>query len=52
MRSHVAERILNEMEKDPWRVKLKRWWRLKCWVWLCLSRKYWDKNFSGYIFKK
>ena len=48
----TVQRILDEMENDPWYVKLMRWWRLKVWVWTCLTRKYWDKEFEGYIFKK
>lgn len=46
------QKLLDEMEKDPWYVKLKRWWRLKIWTWTCLTRKYWDKSYSGYIFKR
>ena len=52
MRSKTVQRLMDEMEKDPWHVKLKRWWRLKVWVYTCLTRKYWDKTFDGYIFKK
>ncbi len=51
-RSPVVDRLLKEMENDPWHVKLKRWWNLKVWTYTCLTRKYWDKSFSGYIFKK
>lgn len=40
------------MELDPWYIKLKRKIRFKIYCWICLSRKYWDKSFSGYIFKK
>ena len=43
---------MDMMKKDPWHVKLKRWLCLKVWVWACLTRKYWDKEFEGYIFKK
>ncbi len=32
--------------------KCGRWWRLKIWTYTCLTRKYWDKSFEGYIFKK
>ena len=52
MRSKVLQDILNKMENDPWHVKLRRWWRLKIWTYTCLTRKYWDKSFEGYIFKK
>lgn len=52
MRSKVIQQLMDEMDKDPWHVKLKRWLRLKMWIYKCLTRKYWDKNHSGYIFKK
>lgn len=48
----IIKEILEEMENDPWYVKLARWYRLQKWVLICKSRKYWDKSFSGYIFKK
>jgi hypothetical protein len=51
-RSPVLDRIIRQMEQDPWHVKLRRWWRLKVWVWMCLTRKYWDKEYQHYIFKK
>lgn len=52
MRSPVVDRLMREMEQDPWHVKLKRWWRVQVWVCICLTRKYWDKNYQHYIFKK
>lgn len=52
VRSKVVDRILKEMENDPWYIKLTRWYRLQRWVLICKSRKYWDKSYSGYIFKK
>ena len=52
MRSKVLQRLIDEMEKDPWYVKLRRWWRVKIWVYKCRTRKYWDKTYQGYIFKK
>jgi hypothetical protein len=52
MRSETLQRILDEMEKDLWHVKLKRWWRLKVWTYTCLTRKYWDKSYQHYVFKK
>jgi hypothetical protein len=51
-RSPVLDRIMRQMEQDPWHVKLKRWWHIKLWVWMCLTRKYWDKEYQHYIFKK
>ena len=44
--------MLEEMDKWPWHKKLISNIRLKIWVWTCLSRKYWDKTYSGYIFRK
>ena len=52
MRSKVFQRIMDEMDKDPWYIKLRRWWRVEVWTWKCLTRKYWDKSYQGYIFKK
>lgn len=51
MRSEILERLLKEMDKDPWYIKLKRNIRVQIWVWVCMSRKYWDKSFEGYIWK-
>ena len=50
-KSPVVRRIMADMNNDPWYTKMKRWFRLKVWVYTCLTRKYWDKSFSGYIFK-
>ena len=36
MRSKITQRILEDMEKDPWYVKLRRWIRLQLWVYKCL----------------
>ena len=51
-RSPTVQRLFDKMENDPWWVKLKRWWRVEWWVLTCLTRKYWDKTFEDYIFKK
>ena len=52
MKRDFLQEVLDEMEKDPWYVKLKRHIKLKIWVYLCKTRKYWDKDFSGYLFRK
>jgi len=52
MRSKTIQRIMDEMDKDTWYIKLKRWIRLQTWVYICLTRKYWDKKYEHYIFKK
>lgn len=52
MRSPVLDKILKDMEKDPWHVKLKRWWRVQVWVWVCKTRFIWDLNYQHNIFKK
>ena len=41
MRSKVVQELLDDMEKDPWYIKLKRWFS-----------KYWDKTYEYWIFKK
>jgi hypothetical protein len=51
-RSPTLQRILDKMENDPWYVKLKRWIRVQLWTYACLTRKYWDKTYQNYIFKK
>lgn len=50
--SKTIQRLLDEMANDPWHVKLRRWWNLKVWTYKCLTRKYWDKEYQHYIFKK
>lgn len=52
MGSKRYREILDKMDRDSWYVKLKRkiWFKLYCWR--CLSRKFWDNSYSGYIFKK
>lgn len=50
-RSKTVQRILDDMEKDPWYIKLKRWYRVEKWVLICRTRKYWDKDYQHYIFK-
>lgn len=52
MRSKVFQRILDKWEKRPWYKKLHTWIVVEYWTRKCLTRKYWDKSFSGYIFKK
>lgn len=46
MRSKFLQEILDEMEKDPWYVKFKRWFRLKLWVITCKLRYHWNKIFK------
>jgi hypothetical protein len=40
MRNKIVQELIDEMDKDPWYIKLKRWWSLKVWVYKCLTRKY------------
>lgn len=38
MRTHkskIIQKMLDDMEKDYWWVKLKRWYRLKLWILRC-----------------
>jgi len=38
MRTHkskIVQKMLDDMAKDHWWVKLKRWYRLKLWVLRC-----------------
>lgn len=34
--SKIVQKILSDMKKDYWWVKLKRWCRLKIWILNCL----------------
>ena len=52
MRSKTVDRLLKEMENDPWYVKLARWWRVKLWVWTCRTRWIWDLEYEHNIFRK
>jgi hypothetical protein len=52
MRRKIFQRILSEMDRDPWYIKFKRWIKVHIWVYKCLTRKYWDKEYQHYIFKK
>jgi len=52
MRSKTLDLLLTEMENDPWYVKLRRWWRVKKWVWTCRTRWIWDLEYEHNIFRK
>lgn len=49
VRSPVLEKILEEMERDPWHVKLKRWWRVEKFAWICLMRWEWNRYLDKLI---
>lgn len=51
-KSPVVQRMMDEMKKDPWYVKLKRCIRVKIWVYICLSRKYWDISLESCIWNR
>ena len=40
------------MESDPWYIKLRRWFCVKKWVWMCRTRFIWDLTYKKNIFKK
>ena len=50
--SPVLKKLEEEMKNDPWYVKLKLWVNLQKWVLMCRTRKYWDKTYQHYIFRK
>lgn len=52
MRSKTVQRVLDKMDRDPWYIKFKRWFKVQIWIYKCLTRKYWDKEYQHYIFKK
>jgi hypothetical protein len=48
----TLRRLTEEMKKDPWHVKLRRWWRFQRWVWMCRTRWIWDLQYEHNIFRK
>jgi len=50
-RSPVLQKLLEESKKDPWYIKLRRWYRLQKWVLVCRTRKFWGKGYKHYIFR-
>ena len=48
----TLRRLTEKMKKDPWHVKLRRWFRLQRWVWMCRTRWIWDLDYEHNIFKK
>jgi hypothetical protein len=52
MRTKTVDRLLKEMENDPWHIKLRRWWRVRLWVWTCRTRWIWDLEYERNIFRK
>jgi hypothetical protein len=48
----TLKRLTEEMRNDPWHVKLRRWWRLQRWVWMCRTRWIWDLDYEHNIFRK
>ena len=35
-KSKIVQKMMDDMAKDPWWVKLGRWYRLKLWVYKCM----------------
>lgn len=52
MKSDLLKQILDEMAQQPWHVRFRRWCRMQYYVALCLTRKWWDKSYPHYVFKK
>jgi hypothetical protein len=42
--SETLEDMENEMRNDPWYKKLRHWYSLNKWMFVCYTRKYWDKT--------
>jgi len=51
-KSGIIKQLIEEMKNDPWHVKLRRWFRLQRWVWICRTRWIWDLNYEHNIFRK
>jgi hypothetical protein len=48
----IIKQLTEEMKNDPWHVKLRRWFRLQRWVWMCRTRWIWDLDYEQNIFRK
>jgi hypothetical protein len=48
----IIKQLTEEMKNDPWHVKLRRWFRLQRWVWMCRTRWIWDLDYEHNIFRK
>ena len=48
----TLRRLTEEMKKDTWHVKLRRWFRLQRWMWMCRTRWIWDLDHEHNIFRK
>ena len=48
----ILKQLVEEMKNDPWHAKLRRWWRLERWVWMCRTRWIWDLDYEHNIFRK
>jgi hypothetical protein len=35
-KSKIVQKMIDDMAKDPWYVKLRRWVRLQYWMYYCL----------------
>ena len=52
MKTKTVERLLKEMENDPWHDKLRHWWRVWVRVRICRTRWIWDLDYQHNIFRK
>lgn len=50
-KSNVLKNLIDEMENDSWRIKLRRWLSVKKWVLVCRTRFIWDLTYNKNIFK-
>lgn len=48
----ILKQLIEEMKNDPWHVRLRRWFRLQRWVWMCRTRWIWDSDYEHNIFRK
>jgi hypothetical protein len=51
-KSGILKQQIEKMKNDPWHVRLRRWFRLQRWVWMCRTRWIWDSDYEHNIFKK
>lgn len=51
-KGEILDKLLREMELDPWYVKLRRWFHLQKWLLICRLRFIWDLEYKHNIFRK
>ena len=48
----LLQQILDEMEKQPWHIKLRRKIKINWWLFICWTRTYWDTSLESCIWNR